>query len=991
MIKPRILFYGDYSDPETMELLEGVCGRYHEDFDILASGYNYGEIAKRKGLKSKCETAGLKSGRFFYYRSTAEFVIITTAAAKYNRKKTGQKIIYVLSGFDDKNFLGTLGDISAFITENKDAYSHITETFNIPAILTGDKQKEVLSYLESNTVLKGRDAEEYLLVTTNIINNFRDHTGVGHYIESIIEDAARSLIILSPNFEERIAAPIVFFEDEGAVKELLEDFRGTVIFPDEASKAFFKEYVSSHGFNTNYSGQKTYEELKLRLLEESVRAHKPLEDKEYKSEYVKYRSLMEEIYSIDSCEKKKVSIIICRYNTPYDLLSRSIESALNTGHENVEVILVDDGSEDNIEQTIKADFPDGRVFYYYKQNEGLGPSRDFGLTKATGDYVFYLDSDDTIHPGGMRCMIAHADFFRLKMVIGKRIICDELGIPRKESYKQLAGDTFLCYYGSECTHHVYSDVMVNNLLIDLEFLRRSNITFRSGLYEDVEYSAQLYRFCPEFHYLNVAIHDWYKYGDSSTISSTPTIRNLTQRIEKEEFAWKYIQEKDRKDRIFTIMNSDFNLYLNAYFNMQEEQRDEVWEHLKEFFLARKEYIDPDAYPEKMKEFSRSILQDNRYRFEYVIKKFFTHGGTEESYDNYIVFTHYHLLVAILRTIASKRKSRLFVGRFYTSINNNLIYKIKNTGLFELVKPFTYGNLVSKLFNELDKRPDEADLIIPDHLYDYFRGILAECNTENDNIYIFSDTHPYWYYVEREFKNIIKLEDAYNSFDREIKTHKMTGIWAGIQKYEGTVYPLMFFRSGKISKIILSKMPEDIPEHFYEKIVIEDTKELARLHKDEMKSVLSYVYDVDESVFNKDSTMLLTQPLAQFGYCTTEEQKALMKRMCRGCDKSGLLIKPHPADTVNYRYLGGTILPKNVPIEVYNYLDVKIAKAVTFGSSAIETIEFAEEKKNYFKLHDIEFDEVVDSIKKLINGPVPVVSVYKLESKLKKTAKKILKK
>lgn len=110
-----------------------------------------------------------------------------------------------------------------------------------------------------------------------------------------------------------------------------------------------------------------------------------------------------------------------------------------------------------------------------------------------------------------------------------------------------------------------------------------------------------------------------------------------------------------------------------------------------------------------------------------------------------------------------------------------------------------STMVGDLFEDLKRRPGEADILIPAHLYNPFAEVFGECNTMNDTMYIFSDTHPYWYYIEREFKNIVKLEDAYNSFDREVKTHKMTGIWAGIQQFEGKEYPLMFYKSEKITE------------------------------------------------------------------------------------------------------------------------------------------------------------------------------------------------
>ncbi|MDB5009347.1 MAG: glycosyltransferase family 2 protein, partial [Mucilaginibacter sp.] len=66
-------------------------------------------------------------------------------------------------------------------------------------------------------------------------------------------------------------------------------------------------------------------------------------------------------------------------------------------YDNVEVIIIDDGSTDNTEQVSRAYAQmDKRINYYKYPNAGLGISRNRGLEKATGDYIQFLDADDLI-------------------------------------------------------------------------------------------------------------------------------------------------------------------------------------------------------------------------------------------------------------------------------------------------------------------------------------------------------------------------------------------------------------------------------------------------------------------------------------------------------------------------------------------------------------------------------------------------------------------
>jgi hypothetical protein len=89
----------------------------------------------------------------------------------------------------------------------------------------------------------------------------------------------------------------------------------------------------------------------------------------------------------------KVSIVIDNYNYE-DFIGLAIESALNQTHDDVEVVVVDDGSSDNSAEII-ASYGD-RVRAIIKENGGQGSALNAGWAAATGDVVAFLDADDTI-------------------------------------------------------------------------------------------------------------------------------------------------------------------------------------------------------------------------------------------------------------------------------------------------------------------------------------------------------------------------------------------------------------------------------------------------------------------------------------------------------------------------------------------------------------------------------------------------------------------
>ena len=92
----------------------------------------------------------------------------------------------------------------------------------------------------------------------------------------------------------------------------------------------------------------------------------------------------------------KVSLIVPIYNTA-KYLSKCLDSIINQTHQNLEIILVDDGSTDHSDQ-IADDYAkkDSRIKVTHQKNQGQSAARNYGLKKATGDFVGFIDSDDTI-------------------------------------------------------------------------------------------------------------------------------------------------------------------------------------------------------------------------------------------------------------------------------------------------------------------------------------------------------------------------------------------------------------------------------------------------------------------------------------------------------------------------------------------------------------------------------------------------------------------
>lgn len=100
-----------------------------------------------------------------------------------------------------------------------------------------------------------------------------------------------------------------------------------------------------------------------------------------------------------------ISIVIPVYNIE-KYLSECIESVLQQGDKDIEIILVDDGSTDSSGKICdEYSFKDSRIRVVHKENGGLVKARLTGVEQAKGDYIISLDGDDVIYPG----LISHVD------------------------------------------------------------------------------------------------------------------------------------------------------------------------------------------------------------------------------------------------------------------------------------------------------------------------------------------------------------------------------------------------------------------------------------------------------------------------------------------------------------------------------------------------------------------------------------------------------
>jgi glycosyltransferase involved in cell wall biosynthesis len=102
----------------------------------------------------------------------------------------------------------------------------------------------------------------------------------------------------------------------------------------------------------------------------------------------------------------KLSVIVPAYNRA-EMIQDTIDSILNSGLDDFEIVVVDDGSTDSTPDVVRA--MGSPVRYLRQANAGPAGARNTGFAASSGQFVAFLDSDDQWFPGAVRTLVKHLD------------------------------------------------------------------------------------------------------------------------------------------------------------------------------------------------------------------------------------------------------------------------------------------------------------------------------------------------------------------------------------------------------------------------------------------------------------------------------------------------------------------------------------------------------------------------------------------------------
>ena len=213
----------------------------------------------------------------------------------------------------------------------------------------------------------------------------------------------------------------------------------------------------------------------------------------------------------------KVSVIIPTYNVE-DYISESIGSVAGQTIKELEIICVDDGSKDSTPDILKTlSENDKRIMVISQCNQGPSAARNVGLTRATGEYVYFLDSDDVLALNALELLYNHAKATNSQNVLfDGGVIYESVSLQRKFAYMSTAyqrkGDYPEVYKGDE----IYPLMMENGDYLPvpwLQFFERSYLVENSLKFntkaiahQDNLFTIQACLLCPRVTYLKQELY-----------------------------------------------------------------------------------------------------------------------------------------------------------------------------------------------------------------------------------------------------------------------------------------------------------------------------------------------------------------------------------------------------------------------------------------------------------------------------------------------------
>jgi CDP-glycerol glycerophosphotransferase len=259
---------------------------------------------------------------------------------------------------------------------------------------------------------------------------------------------------------------------------------------------------------------------------------------------------------------KSISIIMPIYNTE-EFLEHSIQSVLQQAYQNFELLLLNDNSMDNSKEIIDNFMKtDHRIkAHHFTERRGVGAVRNSGIEMASGDYIYFFDSDDYLAPNTLQILIENINDFDF---ISGRLTRANVSLEQAAGSNDQDNNNIKVF--TDRKYRLVRNNSVLNRLFTKSFVVDNNIKFSEEVenYSDLPFLVHAFSMAQEVPYIKESIY--FKRRRNDPISNPSLLQTgMLGRIN--DFIHVYMQLKDNYAE-----NEKINLYLDRQlFNFYRRQ------------------------------------------------------------------------------------------------------------------------------------------------------------------------------------------------------------------------------------------------------------------------------------------------------------------------------------------------------------------------------------------------------------------------------------
>lgn len=288
----------------------------------------------------------------------------------------------------------------------------------------------------------------------------------------------------------------------------------------------------------------------------------------------------------------RLSVVVPSYNVS-NYLEECIESIVKQEIDNMEILIVNDGSTDNtLEIAKRLELKYNQIKVIDQPNGGLGNARNTGIEYASGQYLTFVDSDDIICEDAYKKMLSIIDESGSDFIIGNVVRFNSTRIYPSVLHQKVFIDD-LVGINIHTRPELMYDTTAWNKIFRMEFWKKFNFRFpEKMLYEDIPVTLPAHSVAEKVDVLTDIVYKWRARdaGDNSITQQKEKIENFVDRVKGIDMVKKFFSIHDVSDELknafdYKNLSMDFPLYLTHMLEVDINYQSAVKKYIKNYMYT----------------------------------------------------------------------------------------------------------------------------------------------------------------------------------------------------------------------------------------------------------------------------------------------------------------------------------------------------------------------------------------------------------------------